>query len=225
MGAGKYSFLSKHFSYQKFEMNTSNEFHEKSKPLFIHEDVLQFKYGCCFIENETREIIFLDSLSSHETNAYESFQFYLDQLPNLDLQNIAYMLNLISNSTNGLLQNAFEFPKDYSSEFCKILTKETYGIIFYRIQLMELLKSCLPIEENSLKELVEYTRMYNCRQYSFFKKMETLVLPDGFNLTSLLEKYTLRKENSGIGFVYNREYNTAYLFKEKVKKYLQNEHM
>ena len=53
--------------------------------------------------------------------------------------------------------------------------------------------------------------------------METLVLPDGFNLISLLEKYTLRKENSGIGFVYNRDYNTAYLFKEKVKKYLQNE--
>ena len=217
---GKYSFLSRHFSYQQFEMSPSNEFFEKSKSL-MHIDEFTCKYGYCFIDNESREVIFLDQLCNHETNVYERFQYYLDQLPNLDLNNIIYLLDLTGRSEIGLLPNAFEFPKDYPSEFGKSLTQETYGMIFYRIQLMELLKSCLPSDEGSLKELVEYTRMYNCGYSSFFKKLETLYLPDGFSLNTLIDKYTLRKDNSEIGFVYGRRYKEAYLFREKIKKYVQ----
>lgn len=219
MDDSKFGFLSNHFSFHHFELSQSCEFYEQVKT-FYPDTYFDYKYGVCFIEKETKTVLNIVCLTNDDNSDFSSFQHYLNQLPNLDLNNVAFLFALTSDNNSRLLNNVFQIPENYPSEFAQSFLKETSGQIIYTYQLMELLSFCLPQSENNHNQINEYRRLYNLRQADFYKKLEELYLPDGYNLYKLLKSYTpYYSTTNDFGFLRVPTHKLAYRFIEKAKKY------
>jgi hypothetical protein len=216
----KFGFLSNHFHYYQFEIIPGSEFHNQVKKQY-QDNYGDYKYGICLIENETKSILDICCLTNDDTSDFSSFHFYLNQLPNLDLNSIALLLALISNTHSRLTNNFFQIPHNYPSQFAKIFLKDTFGQVVFTFQFMQLLSFCLPQSENSHNQINEYRRLYNLRQADFFKKLEGLYLPDGYSLYKLLKTYTpYHSMPNNFGFLTRPTHKLAYEFIEKAKKYI-----
>lgn len=215
----KFTNLKNYFHYQTIELEKGDIFNKFQS--IYRETTNSYKYGLGIIEIETNEILPIGL--TNEKSSYESFEYYLNQLPSLDLHNVSLLLALVSNNT--LVQNnIFQFPTNYPSLFAKEILKETYGNLVFRHQLMFLLASCLPTEETDSYQLNEYCRQYNNRQNSFFNKLENLYLTDGCNLSELLKIYTpfgkKNRDDFDFGFVTQPLYKLAYQFIQSSNKYI-----
>lgn len=215
-----FGFLSNHFHYQLFKISQNNEFYEQAKKQYP-ENYANYKYGICLIENESKSILDICCLTNEDTTDFSSFHFYLNQLPNLDLNSVALLFALVSNGETRLHNNAFQIPGNYPSEFGKMFLKETFGQVVFTFQFMQLLSFCLPQNENNHNNINEYRRLYNGRHGDFYKKLEGLFLPDGYSLYKLLETYTpYHSMSNDFGFLTAPKHKLAYQFIEKAKKYL-----
>ena len=182
-----YSFLAKHFNFEFFNVKSDNPLVEKMKQYYlgIGEDWQDYQYGCAFMEKDSGHVFFF-SFSNVSFN-YECYEFYLKQLPSLGLPDVAFFFTLI-NDKGFLKKDIFKMPDNFPSPFAKEILQETYGNIVYSCQLMLLLANCLPFEEKSHKHFDEYRRQFGMRKAYFFDKIQTLFLPDGFNLYNLLKE-------------------------------------
>lgn len=225
MNKSKFGFLSTHFRYEIVELTPGNDYYATVKDYYKdldYDNIQNFKYSNRLIEIQTNEILAF-GLTDDNNLDYSSFQFYLDQLPTLELNDVAFLFALVKENDKFPLKNAFQFPNNYPSRFAQSFLSETYGQIVFTYQLMQLLCFCLPPKENSHNQINDYRRLYNLRQANFFKKLEGLILPDGFSLSKLLKSYTpYHSDNYGFGFVRKPTHKLAYSFIEKSKKYLLN---
>ncbi len=226
MGKSNYGFLNNHFKFCQFELIPSNEFYIpfinycRENQYFI-ECINDYKYGTCIYELDTKSIITVGLVN--EISSCNSFEIYLNQLPDLQLNNVAYLFSLVSDNTINAVLNAFSFPTEYPSEFAKEFLKDTYGQVVYTYQLMELLSFCLKGDENQHDLINDFRKKFNLRDASFFEKLAGLNLPDGFSLYKLLENYTpcCKNENTrGMGFVITPTHSTAWKFIKRAKKYI-----
>lgn len=217
----KFGFLSNHFHYYHFEITPNNEFYNQTVTHY-GDCYLDYKYGIGLIENETKSILEICCLTNDEDSDFSSFRFYLDQLPNLELNSVALLFALTSNNHSRRINNVFHIPKNYPSEFGKAFLKDTFGQVIFTFQFMELLSFCLPKDENSHNQINEYRRLYNTRQADFYKKLESLYLPDGYSLYELLKAYTpYDTMTNDFGFITYPTHKLAFKFIEKAKHYLR----
>ena len=217
MRPNQFSFLNKKFRYQDVAI-CNDEILKKCKTVW-GEDADNYKYATGIVEVDTNELILIGLTT--ELKNYESFEFYLNQLTICNVQNVVLLLALVSLDAP-LNENAFQFPTMYPSSFAADILKETYGNVVFRHQIMQLLGRCLPPEENNSRQIIEYTRQFNCKQKSFFDMLEKLYLPDGYSLYKLLEKYTPhgRRIAGDFGFVSQPLYQQAYQFIQSSNKYI-----
>ena len=226
MEKSKYSFLNNHFKFIQFELDKSNEYYTPfikycKENKFYEDCIKEYKYGTCLFEIETKEPFFTE-LTNDEAD-YSSFEFYLNQLPDLELDNVAYLFSLVSDGATKQLQDAFSIPTNYPSEFAKAYLKDTYGQVVYTYQFMSLLSCSLIGDDNQYNYINDYRRLFNCRAKKVFDKLEELYLPDGYSLYKLLESYTPYNNNEysgGFGFVKTPTHKIAWDFIERAKKYI-----
>lgn len=217
----KFGFLSNHFSFKYFDLKSNNDFYKDAKKI-LPASCENTKFAICFVENETNAVLQVYGYTSEKKSFDISFQHYLNQLPNLELNNVAFLFAMTNTEDLPLLDNAFEIPKNYPSNFCKSFLKETNGQVVYTYQLMQLLSFCLPTEENSHSQINDYRRQYNMRQASFYERLKTLYLPDGYSLYKLLEDYTPYYRTTGdFGFLTTPTHKMAYSFIEVARKYIK----
>jgi hypothetical protein len=209
--------LNNYFKCQYFELNTDINIYKQFES-YYKEQTLNHQYGLGIKELATNQILVLGLANDIENDLL--FEHQLSQMNSLSLQNVLMLFALVL-SKQAPTFNPFYEPENYPSQFASELLQETNGYVLFRNQLMQLLSSCLPSEKNNTKQIVEYTRQYNSRNASFFKKLETLNLPDGYCLSDLLKKYTLIENNNcSFGFVSHPMYILAYQFIQQSKKYL-----
>ena len=224
MKKSKYSFLNNHFTFQCYEMNPNDEHYlTYIKNREGDEEIdISFTHGASLWENDTKEII--DGRISGSKMDFSSFEFYLNQLPDLELNNVAYMFSLVYNNATNLLEDAFSFPKDYPSEFAKSYLMKTYGRVVTTDQFTGLLSCCLIGDDNNHNYINESRRKFCMRYNEIFEKLEALYLPDGYSLYKLLEDYTPigtgSEPRTNIGTVFNQRHVIAWDFIKKAKKYI-----
>lgn len=218
-----FSHLKDHFSFEVFDLNSAHRFSEtlieKAEKQFFHLE--DFPFGIVFYEKETDFILYSLHSSSMDCN-YEPFEFYLKQLPTLELSDVAYFFSLIDFKIP-LQSKAFKFDELYPSEFSKEFLKDTYGNVVYTYQLMQLISFCLRPEERDFNLMNDYRRGYNKRLSKTFEKLKTLYLPDGYSLYELLRNYTPTKTSEfdkEFGFVCSPRHSLAYEFIQRAKKYI-----
>jgi hypothetical protein len=219
-----FAHLKEHFVYETFQLDSQHRFVETAKKYYekIKFDTQGYNFINAFYEKDT-DYIFHFNISQKDDFKNDAFEFYLKQLPVLDLSNITYLFTL-TNWTKKLLPNAFEFATDYPSEFCKEFLKDTYGKVIYPWQYMQLLSCCLQGEANNHTQINEYRRWYNLRMAKMFTILETLYLPDGYSLTKLLQEHTpltTTEEDYGYGFVSKPDTAYSWEFIQRAKKYIQ----
>jgi hypothetical protein len=225
MQVDSFGFLSSYFHYEHFKISDNATVKTLVKSLY-KEDYVNYKYATCLVETETNSIIDVSILYTDDKSLkqIDSFNIYLNQLPSLDLSTVAFMFALVSLPDNKLLNNPFSIQDVNPSDFAKVYLKNTFGNVIYTFQLMELLHFCLPAEESSYNELNSYRKMYSTKQTTFFRKLESLCLPDGYSLYELLKTYTpLRKEHDNFGYLIKPNHKLAYLFIQKANMYVKNE--
>ncbi|MFY7652744.1 MAG: hypothetical protein ACOVQE_08565 [Chitinophagaceae bacterium] len=217
MITNRLEFLNAHFKCQYVELAKYPIIRQQFES-YYNEQTKGYQFGLGIIEISTNQVLVLGLANEIDNNI--PFEKLLSQMPNLSLQNILMLLALV-HSKKILTYNPYERSEDYPSEFASELLKDTNGYVLFRYQMMQLLSSCLTVEENNTQQIVEYTRQFNNRNASFFKKIENLHLPDGYCLADLLLKYTIvGNENDSFGFVSHPMYRQAYQFIQQTKKYL-----
>lgn len=223
MNQSKFSNLNKYLKCQHFELLKDSEIYNIFKK-DCETRIDECKYGVGIIETQTNNIFVLEV--SNEIENYESVEYYLQQLPNLDLKTVTMFL-CMTGANSILVENLFRMPDNFPSPFAASFLKETYGNIFFDYQFIQLLQCSLPNEEKGLKQIVEYKRQFNCGMARFTDKLKELYLPDGYNLYDLFEKYTPggRRNNTEnkFGFAVHPSYISAYQFINYLKNILQNE--
>jgi hypothetical protein len=215
--------LKEHFMYETFQLDSGHRFAESAKQNYdkIKFDTQGYNFISAFYEKNTDHIFYFN-ISEKNDFKNDAFEFYLKQLPVLDLSNITYLFTL-TNSSKKLLPNAFEFAPDYPSEFCKEFLKDTYGKVIYTWQYMQLLGCCLQGEVNNHNQINEYRRWYNLRMAKIFTILETLYLPDGYSLTKLLREHTPlipEEADYGYGFITRPDIAYSWEFIQSAKKYI-----
>jgi len=216
----KLGVLGNYFQYHLFKIAPNNEFYKEVEREY-NNCFANYKYAIGLIENKTRTCLHICCLTNDDKFDFSSFQFYLNQLPNLDLHSVAFLFALTYNIESRLINNAFQTPENYPSEFAKSFLKDTFGQVVFAFQFTELLRVCLPKEENSHNQINEYRRLYNLREANFYKKLQDLYLPDGYSLYKLLEAYTpCNTKSNDFGFLISPTYKLAYTFIQSAKKYL-----
>lgn len=216
-----YSFLAEHFNFEFFYLKSDHPLIEKLKNYYdeINFDGWKdYKYGSAFIEKQSGHSFFFDI--SNDIFNYECYEYYLKRLPSLSLPDVSFFFQLILNNFP-LRENIFKIPVNYPSPFAKELLRETYGNVVYSHQLMLLLANSLPFEERSHNLFNEYRKQFGLRKAAFFDKINTLFLPDGFNVGKLLKEYTpIKNDNYEYGFVTMPSHQLAFEFIKRAKKYL-----
>lgn len=211
------AFLNAYFKCQYFELAQDRIIYQQFES-YYKEQTKYYKYGLGIIELSTNKVLVLSLADEIDNNI--SFEKLLSQMPDFSLQNVLVLLTLVQNKQS-LTINPYHEAENYPSQFASALLKDTNGYVLFRYQLMQLLSSCLPIEENNTKQVVEYTRQYNNRNAAFLKKLEKLYLPDDYCLADLLLNHTLSGNNNGsFGFVSHPMYQQAYQFIQQSEKYL-----
>ena len=218
----KFGFLGEYFYYQNFKIRETDALDNLLKQTY-KENYANYEYALCLVEKNTNAVIDISFLHSKDNDFEQTnhFNFYLNQLPGLDLDNVALMFALISTPNNKLIDGVFSIQNNYPSEFAKAYLKRTFGNVIYTYQFMELLSFCLPAEENNYKDLNDYRKLYNIKQTAFLKKLENLYLPDGYSLFTLMKSFTpLRKELDDFGYLIKPNHKLAHLFIQQASKYL-----
>jgi hypothetical protein len=206
-----------YFKCQYFELTKDAIIYQQFES-YYNEQTKDYQYGLGIIELSTNQVLVLGL--ANEMDNHISFEQLLSQMPNLSLQNVLILLALVNNKPLPTF-NPYHRFENYPSQFASELLKDTNGYVLFRYQLMQLLSSCLPVEENYTKQLVAYTRKYNNRCASVLKKLDNLYLPDGYCLADLLLNYTLVGNDNGFfGFVSHPMYQQAYQFIQQSEKYL-----
>ena len=214
--------LKNHFIFETFECASAHRFANHLKRYYgeIGYDYTKDRYANVFFEKETDHIFYFD-LSNEDDFENKGFAYYLEQLPSLELSDVAYMFKLIGDEKN-LRKNAFKFPSNYPSLFGKAALQNTYGNVIYTTQLMNLIDACLTGSQRMTKSINEYKRLYNCRAASVFREIENMVLPDSYPLSNLLKEFNLLgNQGNDYGFVSRPNYSRAWEFIEKAKKYVR----
>lgn len=222
MQKSKFGILANYFHYNQFEINKKDNSKLLEKVKEYYNDVYQnYKYATCLIETETNDILYVSCLTNIDNLNVKRFGFYLDQLPNLELNTVSMLLAFSSQSNSTLLNDIFQIPENYPSDFCRMYLKDTFGRVVFTFQFMELLSFCLASEENNTKQITEYKRLFNQRNSSFFEKLNSLYLPDGYSLYKLLKKHTpFESDSTDFGFVTHAKQDIAYKFIKRANKYL-----
>jgi hypothetical protein len=218
-----FSFLKNYFSWDTIPLD------DESNPLckmanqyikdYYPDDIGDFPYASVFYEKSSNEIFVGNPTSSRVSNK-EAFEFFLGQLPSLQLSDAAFFLRLIQQEAP-LIEDYFQFSLDYPSPFCKEFLKDTYGYIVYDYQFMQLVHFTFRYG-GTFDVLNEFRTGYNKRKTETLEKLENMYLPDGYNLASLLKQYTIKSIDHyhDYGFVIYPMHDEAYHFMACAEKYL-----
>ncbi|MEX2379161.1 MAG: hypothetical protein WD530_00340 [Vicingaceae bacterium] len=218
MPHSNYSFLKDRFKYTIYSTTSESSLTSALRTHFNDPELIDsFPYAISLIETTTGEpITFM--LTTDEKPDCSSFEFYLNQLPDLNLNNVTLLLALSMPGTQKQV-NIFQFPSEYPSTFAKELLQETYGKLVYDHQFENLIRTCLPQKEQTKENLSYYRKAFNKRQCDFFKKAKTLFLPDNTNLYVFLKDFTpVRESNMEFGFVTTPNHKEAFRFSELVNQ-------
>jgi hypothetical protein len=217
-----FGFLADYFELRSFNRGEHPEIDELVQVSY-GENVPQHEYAVCLFEKPTGTVLELCGLYSdgNKISRFESFGYYLDRLPGMDLHSVAFLFALLSGRPEKL-DEPFTFGPGYPSEFAALYLKDTFGHVVYTDQFMELLSFCPPSEENNHDKRNEYRRLYNQKQGDFLEKLNQLTLPDGCSLYELMKMATpLRREHDAFGLLMEPNHKMAYTFVAAAKKYLR----
>lgn len=220
MQPSNYSFIKNRFKYTAYSITSESPLSHALKTHFNDPKLTDaFPYAISLIETTTGEpLTFI--LTTDEKPDVSSFEFYLKQLPDFNLNNLTLLLAL-SMPGNQKQENTFQFPSDYPSKFAKQLLQETYGKVVYNDQFENLIRACLPQKEQTKENLSYCRKAFNKRQWDFFKKAANLFLPDNTNLYEFLKEFTpIKESNMEFGFVISPNHKAAFRLSELVKQVL-----
>jgi hypothetical protein len=220
MQHSNFSLIKDRFKYTVYSTTSKSKMVNALKTHFNDPNLTDsFPYAIALIDTTTGEpLTFM--LTTDEKPDVSSFEFYLNQIPDLNLNNLTLLLAL-SMPGNQKQENTFQFPSDYPSAFAKQLLQETYGKLVFNDQFENLIRSCLPQKEQTKENLSYYRKAFNKRQSDFFKKAETLHLPDNTNLYDFLKEFTpLRESSMEFGFVMTPNHKAAFRFSELANQIL-----
>ena len=121
-----------------------------------------------------------------------------------------------------LIENPFKTRENYPSEFAQNYLKNTFGLIVYKNQLIELLKASLPYSKHNANHINSIIKSFNQKKHNTYDELKNLILPDNYNLFELLKENTpLCNFNKEIGIVvdpnYRLSYNLYLNFKSSIK--------
>lgn len=157
MKTNNLAFLNNHFKYQYLELNNCASTYKQFED-YYKEQTKDYKYGIGIKELATDKILVLGL--ADEIGYDDLFENLITQLPNLSLQNVLMIFALITCKQPKTF-NPFLKQVNYPSQFASELLSETNGYVLFRYQLMQLLSSCLPADENNTKQIEIYVRQYN----------------------------------------------------------------
>ncbi|MGN6802011.1 MAG: hypothetical protein ACTHJN_08905 [Ginsengibacter sp.] len=217
-----YSFLKNYFDWQTFPVNDNSSITRSAveyiKNFYPDYRDREYKYACIFYEKSTNKIISCSPCDVPESYN-KSFHFYLQQLPSLQLHDVAFFFNLV-NEEDLFMEDMFQWPENYPSSFCKEFLKDTYGYVTYNYQFMHLVQFSYP-EATSYPVMNDYRTKYNKRLPDIYKSLEKLYLPDGYNLGQLMKHYTIKSSYfDNYGFVTYPAHAIAYDFIACAQKHL-----
>jgi len=222
MNSTNYSFLKNYFTWATIALddethplcNIANEYIKEYYPGIRH-----YSYASIFYEKDSN-LILGGNPDDLPVSYKETFEFFLEQLPSLQLSDVSLFLDLIHKEPT-VFGTFFQLPIDYPSTFCKDFLKDTYGYIVYNYHFMQLIQFCLPFG-GTFGVVNEYRNKYNKRTPEIYQKLEKMYLPDGSNLGELLKRYTIKTLNGNpdYGFVSYPRHDEAYHFIVSAQKYL-----
>lgn len=225
MKKSKLAFLNNFFRFEHCKLAADTKLSNAIKEYYSNElykhfaNLDDYKYGVGLVEVETMEPITF-ALANNEKEDYSSFEFYLNQLPDLSLKNVA-LLFALSRQDNVLIDDIFKIPAKYPSSFAQSLLGNTCGQVVFTCDFMHLLSCCLPDEENTFNQINEYRKAYNKRDMNSLRRLEELRLPDGANFYALLEEYTpFRVKDETLGLICFSTHKLAFEFIQKAKRYV-----
>ena len=222
MTLDKYYWMVESFNFEYFMIKRSHRLMKKLRTHLVrvgHTDweTYNLKYAAAFREQRDDSVLFFDTSSEPiGTGLQTSYLFYLKQLPSLSVSDVA-MLFALMGKDNYLIEGIFEMTPNFKYPFAATFFNDTYGQVLFDYQFTSLLSICLPVFEKSPTQLNEYLRALKTGQDHKLKRLETLTMPDGTNLSQYLKENTPIKRVFSTN-IYGQVVKPTHKFAYKVSK-------